>query len=278
MANKDYRVIVFNITGEQRDHLLAVLTDWPFNGFEEKEDSLWAYVAEEELAPSFEEDVKRLAEQFACTWQEEHIPYQNWNKEWESSFQPVQVGNFVGVRAEFHPSFDQVDYELLIHPRMAFGTGHHETTYLVMERMRDLSFEGKAVFDYGCGTGILAILAKMLGAQPIDAVDIEEEAVDNTQVNMQANQVEDITLYAGDITSVPQSSYDIILANINRNVILASLQTLYQRTKAGGDLLVSGILEKDRTLVEQEAKASGFTQVLARQKGDWMMFHFQRPV
>ena len=277
MANKDYKAIVFEITGEKRELLLAMIGDWPFNGFEEQEKNLIAYIAEAKQAPSFYDDVNAICHQFDCKWSELQIPYQNWNTQWESSFKPVKVGNFVGVRADFHPPFSDVTHELVIHPRMAFGTGHHATTYLVMERMNDLIIKDKTVFDYGCGTGILSVLASMLNAAQIDAVDIEEEATANTLVNMDANNVSGIELFTGDINAVPKKRYQIILANINRNVILNTLEALYERSCQGGDLLISGILKRDRELVEKEANRCGFNQVLVREREGWLMLHYQRP-
>lgn len=159
---------------------------------------------------------------------------------------------------------------------MAFGTGHHATTYLVMERMRELDFRGRSVFDYGCGTGILAILARMLGAEPITAVDIEEAATENTLVNMQANQVEEIEVFTGDLNAVPETKSNIILANINRNVILSSLGALYARMAAGGDLLVSGILQQDQELVDQQAEKDGWQKVLTRTKDGWLLLHYRK--
>lgn len=276
MASKDYKAIVFGIKGEKRALLLAMIGDWPFNGFEEQEESLVAYIAEAKLASSFYDDVKLVCKQFDCKWSELLIPYQNWNTQWESSFKPVKVGQFVGVRADFHPPFSAVTHELVIHPRMAFGTGHHATTYLVMERMKDLAIEGKSVFDYGCGTGILAVLASMLKAAEIDAVDIEEEATANTLVNMAANKVTGINLFTGDISTVPKRRYEIILANINRNVILNTLEALYERSSQGGNLLISGILKRDRELVEKEAERCGFKPVLVREREGWLMLHYQR--
>lgn len=277
MASKDFRAIVFHIKGDKRALLLAMISDWPFNGFEEKEDHLIAYIAETNLGSTFYDDINSICTQFDCKWTEEFIPYQNWNTKWESSFDPIKIGDFVGIRADFHPPFLDVEHELLIHPRMAFGTGHHATTYLVMERMKDLGMNGKSVFDYGCGTGILAVLASMLKASPIDAVDIEDEATSNTLVNMEANNVSNIQIFTGDINVVPKRSYEIILANINRNVILNTLTALYERSTQGGDLLISGILKRDRELVEKEASRCGYNQVLVREREGWLMLHYQRP-
>ncbi len=270
-----YHRYQFEVTGEPREILLAHLGELPFNGFEETEDSLVAYLAEADHDATFAAALADILPD-GLVWDSTLIPAENWNEQWESAFQPVQVGHFVGVRAEFHPPFDAVRFDLLIHPRMAFGTGHHATTYQVMERMGELDFVGKTVFDYGCGTGILAILAELLGAETMDAVDIEDAATENTLVNMEANRASKIKVYTGDLSAVPSATYDIILANINRNVILASLAALYDRTSAGGDLLVSGILLQDAELVEQTATACGWIKVLFRDREGWMMMHFRK--
>ena len=236
-----------------------------------------AYIAEIDLNHTFYDDIRSICNQFDCKWEEQLIPHQNWNTKWESSFSPIKIGQFVGIRADFHPPFQDVEHELIIHPRMAFGTGHHATTYLVMERMKDLGMQGKSVFDYGCGTGILAVLASLLKASPIDAVDIEEEATSNTLVNMKANNVSDIQIFTGDINIVPKRKYEIILANINRNVILNTLAALYERSCQGGDLLISGILKRDQQLVEKEAERCGYKQILVRERDGWLMLHYRRP-
>lgn len=275
MQYDNYHRYQFEVTGEPREILLAQLCELPFNGFEETADNLVAYLSEADHNAEFAAALAGILPD-GLVWSSTLIPAENWNEQWESAFQPVQVGNFVGVRAEFHPPFDDVRFDLLIHPRMAFGTGHHATTYQVMERMGELDFVGKSVFDYGCGTGILAILAELLGAQTLDAVDIEDAATENTLVNMEVNGASQIKVYTGDLSAVPPATYDIILANINRNVILASLAALYDRTSAGGDLLVSGILLQDAELVEQTATACGWTKVLFRDRDGWMMMHYRK--
>lgn len=270
-----YHRYQFEVTDEARDILLAHLGELPFNGFEETADSLVAYLSDADHDAAFTAALADVLPD-GLVWSSTLVPAENWNEQWESAFQPVQVGNFVGVRAEFHPPFDDVRFDLLIHPRMAFGTGHHATTYQVMARMGELDFVGKTVFDYGCGTGILAILAELLGAEILDAVDIEDAATENTLVNMEANGASQIKVYTGDLSAVPPATYDIVLANINRNVILASLAALYDRTSAEGDLLVSGILLQDAELVEQTATACGWTKVLFRDREGWMMMHYRK--
>jgi ribosomal protein L11 methyltransferase len=277
MDSAGYWMYTFHLAGEPMERLLCRLEELPFNGFLEAETSLTGYLPIGLTDVALEEEIQTIIADFSCPWERELLPDQNWNEQWEAAFQPVQVGDFVGVRAEFHPSFTGVTYELLIHPRMAFGTGHHATTYLMMERMGELEWPDKSVFDFGCGTGILAILAQKLGAGATDAVDIEPPATENTLVNMAANQVTEIAVYTGDLSVVPVRKYQVILANINRNVILASLGALYDRTEAGGDLLVSGILRQDQALVEAEATLHGWKKVCQREREGWLMLHYQRP-
>ncbi|MEZ4988557.1 MAG: 50S ribosomal protein L11 methyltransferase [Saprospiraceae bacterium] len=276
MLESGHWVYRFAATGERSDILLAALADLPFNGFEETDDALIAYLEVKDETDDFTNQLKAIITAQEIPFSREFMPAENWNARWEAAFQPVQVGNFVGVRATFHPPFDQVRFDLLIHPRMAFGTGHHATTYQMMERMGEVDFQGKSVFDYGCGTGILAILAEKLGATDIDAVDIEAPATENTLVNMEANDVSLIQVFTGDLQAVPQRTYDIILANINRNVILASLAALYERTVSGGQLLVSGILQQDEAIVTTTAADAGWQHLLTREKDGWLMIHFNK--
>ena len=279
MASGAYWAYHFSVIKEDRKlALIQALEALPFNGFEETLDEVIAYVASEAVDDQFTGTLQKITATDNLSFTRQFIAGQNWNAQWEAAFHPVQVGQFVGVRAEFHPAFVDVTYDLVIHPRMAFGTGHHATTYLMMAQMEHLQFGGKAVFDYGCGTGILAILARKLGATVLDAVDIEAAATENTLVNMQANEVDGIDLYTGMLDAVPPTRYDIILANINRNVILASLAALYDRIKPGGDLLVSGILEQDREKIENAAAEAGWKLQLLEQKDGWLMFYYQRPL
>jgi ribosomal protein L11 methyltransferase len=276
MDKHAYWAYAFSATGTQRELLLGQLESLPTLGFIETDDELITYIEADKLEEDLVARLALLAGVHQVPYRREFVPGENWNAQWEASFKPIQIGGFVGIRAEFHPPFEQVEHELIIHPRMAFGTGHHATTYLVMERMQELDFRGQSVFDYGCGTGILAILARMLGAEPITAVDIEEAATENTLVNMEANQVAGIEVFTGDLNAVPETKSNIILANINRNVILSSLGALYARMTAGGDLLVSGILQQDQELVDQQAEKDGWQKVLTRTKDGWLLLHYRK--
>lgn len=277
MSPQDHLAFFLNLVPEQRELVLAYLEDMPFNGFEETEEHLVAFLPVSLESADFYNALDDLAAQLGFSWRSERIPYTNWNERWEAGFQPVCVGQFAGVRATFHAPLTEVKYELVIQPRMAFGTGHHATTYLMMQAMEGLHWPEARVFDYGCGTGILAILAAMLGATDVHAVDIEQESYENTLDNTLVNGVEGITAYCGDLYTVPATlTFQIILANINRHVILESLPALYERLEPAGRLLVSGILVEDRLQVLEKAEQVGFKLVREDSREQWQLLDFTR--
>lgn len=251
--------------------LLAWLTELPFEAFEEQPEQLIAFLPPASDPNEIDQELQELAQQLPFTFSREVLPDQNWNEEWERNFQPVQVGDFCGIRAEFHPPFSGVRYELVIQPKMAFGTGHHETTYMMVAHMESIDFKGKRVLDYGCGTGILAILALQLGAKEADAVDIEAASVENSNENALRNGVAaHMHIYEGTLEAVPPSQYDIILANINRNVILDSFPSLFAKLNRDGILLISGILRSDREQVFTAAAQHGFKIDSYTERGEWL--------
>lgn len=271
----NYYVFFIDIEEDWREILLGWLSELPFDTYEETETGWAAYLPESENKAAVESVLGELQQQHAFSWNSEFIPAQNWNAVWEANFQPIIVEDFCGVRADFHPPFSGLAYELVIQPKMAFGTGHHETTYMMMAAMRHLPLNDARVFDYGCGTGILAILAAKMGAATIDAVDIETESVVNTRENAQINHINNVNVYEGDLTAAPAGPYDVILANINRNVILDSLPALYGKTSPGGILLVSGILLADADMVRAAAQQQGFSFQQQWQRGAWAAIEFR---
>lgn len=257
--------------------LLAHLSLLPFDSFEEKEDgTLDAYIATEEFNDFVKNELTDITGVFNAGWTFDALEDKNWNEEWESNFHPVEVDDFVRIRADFHPSVPGFQYELLIHPKMAFGTGHHQTTYMMMKAMRDISFDQKTVFDYGCGTGVLALLASKLGASNIVAVDIEEPSYQSTVENADINQCTNIDAYLGDITVVPSTPYDIVLANINRNVLLASAEALSGMTANGGILLLSGILDQDFEVINEAFSEKGFQLQKKLGKDAWLCLQYSK--
>ena len=255
---------------ERVEILTAILSELPFDTFEETETGLKAYMPEKEWTQSVENEVITLSEDFDFTFEKTFIPYQNWNAVWESNFQPIQVEGFVAVRADFHPNTEGVEFDLVVNPKMAFGTGHHETTFMMLQQMRSMDFKGKKVLDYGCGTGILAILASKLGAIDLEAVDIEPPSYENTLENCMINNVDNVKAICGVLDDVPSRNFDIILANINRNIIIDSLEDLKNRLNTEGSLLISGFLKIDENTILQATNYARFTHLKTMQRGNWL--------
>lgn len=256
--------------------LLAELTELGWESFAEGPDALQAFLPAKEFTQVRRFQVDQLADRFGLTWTQREWPAQNWNALWESNFSPIRVSDFCGIRADFHAPMEGVRHELIINPRMAFGTGHHETTHLMIQLMAGLNLRDRKVLDYGCGTGVLALLAARLGGNPIDAVDIERAAYENTLENAQRNDVHSIRVVHGTLESVVDHGYAVVLANINRQVILDTLPALRKKMQKDGVLLVSGILEQDGAMVLEAAAHSGFAPTIQEQRGNWLALQFVR--
>lgn len=261
---------------ETTDILVAFLSNSPFDTFEETADGLNAYAPVTASSEEIEAQLLDLQSQFDFTWEKELILGQNWNELWESNFQPVIVGDFCAVRADFHESIPGVKWELVINPKMAFGTGHHETTWQCIAAIEHLPLAGAKILDYGCGTGILAILASKQGAAEVEAVDIESESYRNTFENCTANGVNNVTARLGTLAAVQGHDFDGILANINRHVILESLPALSNLLKPKGWLLISGILRSDEEIVTEAAQAAGFSKKEMKSRGNWLCGVFEQ--
>jgi ribosomal protein L11 methyltransferase len=273
----DYFQYTFKATPEILEFLPAFLEELPFDTFQEEGDEMNAYVPQKDDSEAISDYLTELQAQFEFSWTKKHIAAQNWNEVWESNFQPIVIDDFCAVRADFHPPFgDKVKHELVIVPKMAFGTGHHETTYMCLSALEDIDLKGQKLLDYGGGTGILAILASKLGAAEIEAVDIEEESYLSCIENSRDNGVDNITSRWGTIDAVEGQDFDGILANINRNVILASLPRLAELSKSGAWLLTSGFLLSDEEIIIDTAESNGFELTKIRQKGNWLSILFKK--
>ena len=231
-----------NITTEQSEMLIAELSQQNFEGFEEEENSLKAFIPEKD----FDETVlNEIASQHKLSFQISIIEETNWNHVWESNFEPVVVDDFVSVRAEFHAPEKNAEHEIIITPKMSFGTGHHATTYMMIQQMRDIDFKSKKVFDFGTGTGVLAILAEKLGAENVLATDNDEWSINNAMENIERNNCSKIEIQLSSVVPT-KKKFNIILANINKNVILENLLTLKNQLLPTGILLLSGLLVDDK--------------------------------
>lgn len=256
--------------------LVAYLSEMPFDTFEENETGMAAYLPAKADVEAAEARLESLKETFQFSWNKTFIPGQNWNEIWESNFHPVIVGDFCAVRADFHEPIPGVQWELVINPKMAFGTGHHETTWQCIAAMEKLPLKGARLVDFGCGTGILAILASKLGAAELEAVDIEKESYLNTIENCQVNGVSNVTTRCGTLDAIEGRDFDGIFANINRHIILATLPQMAGLLKPAGWLLVSGILVDDEAVVTDSAKAAGFELQWFTQRGNWLCGLFRK--
>lgn len=264
----------FELPGqEETDQLIALLAEQGFDGFVEEEDGLTAFIPE----INFDQDAfeKVLARFSILSYTKTDIENINWNKKWESEFEPVYVDRFVAIRAHFHQPIKGVEHEIVITPKMSFGTGHHATTYLVMKQMKVIDFNGKSVFDFGTGTGILAILAEKLGAAEILAIDNDEWSITNTVENIEQNHCSKITVELMD--SIPSGKqYDIILANINLNVITANLTGITAIAKKGAEVIFSGILTSDEKVLVAALEKAGFQHIATSTKKDWIALYTKK--
>jgi ribosomal protein L11 methyltransferase len=265
-------------SGIEQEFLIAALSDWPFEGFEERAESLIAYIPESSCDMDLRDFLKELKHQ--NNWQdinEEIISPVNWNEEWEKDYETVTVDDFCYIRANFHPASSDFKHEIVITPKMSFGTGHHATTYMMIKSMQNINFEDKSVFDFGCGTSILAILGVKLGALRTDAVDNDNWAFENSIENALLNDVSGkISFYSGELEAVPMNNYDIILANINRHVILENIDTLAERLNDKGLLLCSGFLTTDKELITENAKLNNLHFKSCLEKDQWSCVLFEK--
>ncbi len=263
--------------GTSPEVLLAYLSEVPFDTFEETAEGLDAYMPDNPgNSAQTEAALSALQEMFAFDWEKEFLPAQNWNAIWEANFTPVIVEDFCAVRAPFHEPIAGIIHELVIEPKMAFGTGHHETTWMCLLALRDLPCAGARLLDFGCGSGVLAILAARLGAAEVFAVDIEEASYQSTRENSIANGVAaQVKAFQGSLEMIPEEViFDGILANINRNVILTSLPTLEVRLRPGGWLLVSGVLLTDEDVITKAAQDFGLELQARKERGQWLCLKF----
>jgi ribosomal protein L11 methyltransferase len=244
---------------EQNEILIAMLADIGFEGFEEEENILKAFIKQNEFNAAA---VDEIANANNITYTSAAIEQQNWNAQWENSFEPVVVNDFAVIRAGFHEPVKNVQHEIIITPKMSFGTGHHATTYLMMEQMSQLNFTGKSVMDFGTGTGVLAILAEKMGATQIVAIDNDDWSIDNAKENIGNNKCTHIVIQKDESIGA-NKKYDVILANINLNVILQNMPLIAQ-------ILLSGFLYTDEAAVTASLQANGLIFSIVTWQKDWI--------
>jgi len=260
------------------DILMAELAEIGYESFVESEEGLLAYIVEADFdAVQLAAVIEKYHPLTPISYVSNRLEPKNWNEEWERNYQPIEVAGAIRVRASYHDIDPSFRYDIVIDPKMSFGTGHHETTTLVMEQQLLLDHVGKSVLDVGSGTGILAILAEKLGAVHLTAFDIEEWAYKNAVENAELNQCEHIEVFQGTIADCPLAQYDIVLANINRNILLQEIPIYDQFLKAGGTLIVSGFYEFDAADICQKAQSVGLTTITQKSLNQWTTIKFSKP-
>jgi ribosomal protein L11 methyltransferase len=262
----------------QQDLLINELAEIGFDTFEEVESGFKAYIPSVDFSQAvLDEHLEPYHTQFSFTYEINLIPQKNWNEVWESNFEPIQIRDKVWVRATFHPHRPEFPYEIVIDPKMAFGTGHHETTSMMMDLMLDADLLGKKVLDMGCGTGILAILASKLGANDITAIDYDPLCYESTIENAALNGANTIKAICGSKEVIPQERFDIILANINRNILLDQMATYSKVLKSGGDIYFSGFYETpDLDIIKEEAAKNALQYVNHKKSKEWVAARFKK--
>ncbi len=256
--------------------LVAQLGELNFESFTETETGLKAYIQKEDLNTELVDEVQILnSSEFEISYDVTEIPQVNWNEEWEKNFNPIEVNGECALRAPFHPPFN-VKYEIVIEPKMSFGTGHHETTFMMLQFILENDFKGKSVIDMGCGTAVLAILAEMKGATKIDAVDIDEWCYENSVENIERNHCKNISVYQGDASFFEDKRYEVIIANINRNILLQDMGVYAKSLEEKGTLYLSGFYKEDLGLITETCNNLGLTFVENKERNNWIAAKFRK--
>ena len=257
---------------EQAEILTALLADYPFDSFVEEDAALKAYILREDYAACEQEVVQMLLEQGIENYKAAPIEQQNWNAEWESDFEPVRVEGLrpIVIRAAHHAVAAAGEVDVVIAPRMSFGTGHHATTALMSQTISEMGVEGLRGLDMGCGTGVLAIVAMKCGAERMVAVDIDDWACDSCRDSMALSGVE-LDVRCGSMAAVEGETFDFVLANINRNILIDMMPSFAKALSAGGRLVMSGFLGEDVPHIESAAAEQGFAVESVRERDGWMV-------
>lgn len=254
--------------------LIAELGMAGFESFVENEDGVTAYIPKEEFEAEVLAGIHILhSHEFEISYTQKEIEQVNWNQEWEKNFHPIMVDGICSVRAPFHPE-PQVKYDIVIEPKMSFGTGHHATTHMMIQFLLHADLEGQDVLDMGCGTGVLAIVAEKRGARAVDAIDIDNWCYLNTRENTERNGCTRIRAYEGTAALLTDQKYDTIIANINRNILLEDIQTYVRCLNPGGALYLSGFYAEDIPVIREECEKFALNYDAGLERDKWVALRF----
>ena len=269
--------IRLNEVNPYADILVARLNEIEFESYSEVEGGIRAYVQTKLLdTDAAKEILSEISKLTKVSFTINKVEQRNWNAEWESNYSPVVINDSCVIRAHFHNNFPALKYEIIITPKMSFGTGHHQTTLLMVNEMFNLDLKEKFILDMGSGTGVLAILASKLGARHLIAIDSDEWAFKNAKENSQLNNISNINFIHGDINDIGDTKFDVVLANISRNVILNDIEIYVDQMKDDGEILLSGFLKEDIPLILEKTGQLGLELVVVKNKDKWQMLHLRR--
>lgn len=254
--------------------LIAELGEVGFESFVENEEGVEAFIQKTDWNANVLDNIYVLKSgEFTISYEMQEIAQTNWNIEWEKNFNPIQVDGLVSIRAPFHENLN-LKYDIVIEPKMSFGTGHHETTHMMVQHLLDLDVAGKKVLDMGCGTGILAIFAEMKGAKLIDAIDIDNWCYQNSLENVERNNCKHIAVYEGDASLLKNKKYDVIIANINRNILLNDMQVYTGCLDENGIILLSGFYKEDIPVIDAEVSKYGLKLDKQIERNNWVALKY----
>lgn len=256
--------------------LIAELGNVGFESFVENENGVTAYIQKSEWSHTILEDIFVInSDEFSIEYNQKEVEQTNWNAEWEKNFSPIQVDDLVSIRAPFHEN-PNLKYDIVIEPKMSFGTGHHETTHMMVQHLLQLYLENKKVLDMGCGTGILAIFAEMKGAKPLDAIDIDNWCYENSLENVTRNNCSNISVYEGDSALLANKKYDVIIANINRNILLMDIKVYANCLNDNGVLLLSGFYQEDIPIIDAEVSRYNLKLDTFIERNNWVALKYNK--
>lgn len=254
--------------------LVAQLGEIGFESFINTEEGVTGYILKEMYDAKALKSIQILSStEFIVSYEEKEIEQVNWNEEWEKNFDPIVVDGSCVVRAPFHTKRN-IPYEIIIEPKMSFGTGHHETTFMMLQYLLQDNLKGRTALDMGCGTAVLAILAEMKGAVNIDAIDIDEWCVENSEENIERNNCKEISVKLGDAAEIPENTYDIVIANINRNILLRDMGAYKNSLLPSGTLYLSGFYLDDLPVIKDCCNKNGLRYVDHKTKNNWVAAKF----
>lgn len=274
-----YTKVIFNLNPDNetnREILIAYLSALEFDSFDDSDEQVNGFYPEGKVET---EQIEAITSElpFEVSFSQEAMPDINWNEEWEKNyFKPLLISDSCLIRAPFHTDYPQAQYEIVIEPNMAFGTGNHETTSLMIEHLLELNVEGMDVLDMGCGTGILGIFASMLGCSAATGIDIDSWAFESVVENCRLNQIENMEAFIGDASLLGNKKYDLILANIQRNIILADMEKYVSVLNEDGILIVSGFYKQDLEDILGKASELFLRKLIIKEKNNWIAVSFEK--